>query len=114
MQLSFHEPVGALGIFLAFGVAASVIASAATGPILSRMGVGSLTALGITLVALALTVEGAAPVFSGAHLRAVVVQPRLWGLGLCPQCPRRHPFRARDINWMHASFGLGATIALCW
>jgi hypothetical protein len=31
MRLSFHQPVGALGILLAFGVAASVASSIATG-----------------------------------------------------------------------------------
>ena len=37
MQLSFHEPVGALGLVLIFGTAASVISSAATGRILARL-----------------------------------------------------------------------------
>ena len=35
MRLSFHEPVGALGILLVFGVAASVFASVASGRLLS-------------------------------------------------------------------------------
>ena len=42
MRLSFHEPLGALGVLLAFGVTASVVSSAATGRILSRVGVGPL------------------------------------------------------------------------
>ena len=110
MQLSFHEPVGALGIFLAFGVAASVIASAATGPILSRMSVGSLTALGITLVALALTVEGAAPSFLVLICGAVVFSLGFGALDSALNAHAATHFGPRDINWMHASFGLGATI----
>jgi hypothetical protein len=46
MRLSFGEPVGALGILLVFGITASVVASAATGSILSRVRVGPLAAIG--------------------------------------------------------------------
>ena len=49
MRLSFGEPVGALGFLLAFGITASVIASAATGRILSRVRVGSLAPLLLVL-----------------------------------------------------------------
>ncbi|MGO9660432.1 MAG: MFS transporter [Acidimicrobiales bacterium] len=110
MRVSFHEPVGALGIFLAFGVATSVIASALTGPILSRVSVGPLMALGIALVAMALSVQAAAPSFvvliCGAALFSL-------GFGALDSALNAHAaghFGPRDINWMHASFGLGATI----
>lgn len=53
MRLSFGEPVGALGLLLAFGLTASVISSVATGRILSRVRVGPLLALGTMLSALA-------------------------------------------------------------
>jgi hypothetical protein len=61
MRLSFGEPVGALGFLLVFGVTASVIASAATGRILSRVRVGPVVALGTLLSALALAAEALAP-----------------------------------------------------
>ena len=51
MRLSIHEPVGALGIILVAGVAASVASSTITGRILSRVPVGSLLAAGAALVA---------------------------------------------------------------
>jgi hypothetical protein len=60
MRLSFGEPVGALGFLLVFGVIASVMASAATGRILSRMRVGPVVALGTLLSALALAAEALA------------------------------------------------------
>ncbi len=109
MQLSFHEPVGALGILLAFGVTASVVSSAATGQILSRVGVGPLLALGTVLTAVALAVEALAPslwVVTGGFV--------LFGLGFgstdsALNAYAAHHFGARQINWMHASYGLGAT-----
>ncbi len=108
MRLSFHEPVGALGILLAVGVTASVISSAATGRLLPRVGVGLLLALGTVLTAVALAVEALAPslwVVTGGFV--------LFGLGFgstdsaLNAHAARH-FGAREINWMHASYGLGA------
>jgi len=110
MRLSFHEPVGALGIFLAFGVAASVIASAATGPVLSRVSVGPLTALGIMLVTLGLTVEAVAPSFPVGVCGAVLFSLGFGAVDTALNAHAANHFGPRDINWMHASFGLGATI----
>ena len=109
MRLSFHEPLGALGVLLAFGVTASVVSSAATGRILSRVDVGPLLALGTMLTAVALAVEALAPslwVITGGFV--------LFGLGFgatdsaLNAYAARH-FGAREINWMHASYGLGAS-----
>jgi fucose permease len=109
-RISLHEPVGALGIMLIFGVTASVISSAATGRILSRVRVGPLVAVGTMLLALALALEALAPslwVFTGGMA--------LFGLGFgaidsALSAHAASHFGARDINWMHASYGLGATI----
>jgi fucose permease len=110
MRLSFGEPVGALGFLLVFGVTASVIASAATGRILSRVRVGPVVALGTLLSALALAAEALAPslsVFTGG----IVVFGL--GFGLIDSALNAYAashFGARDVNWMHASYGLGAII----
>jgi fucose permease len=110
MQLSFHEPVGALWILLAFGVTASVISSAATGRLLSRARVGPVLALATMLAAVALAVEALAPslwVFTGGTVLLGL------GFGAIDSALNAHAashFGARDINWMHASYGLGATI----
>ena len=106
---SFHEPIGALGILLAFGVTASVVSSAATGRILARMGVGPLLALGTALTAVALTLEALSP-----SLWVVTCGFVLFGLGFgsTDSALNAHAalhFGARQINWMHASYGLGAT-----
>ena len=108
MRLSFGEPVGALGILLVFGITASVISSAATGRVPVRT--AALVAGGTLLTALALAVEAFAP-----SLWVMAVGTVLFGLGFgaidtaLNAHAARH-FGARDINWMHASYGLGATI----
>ena len=110
MRFSFHEPLGALGILLAFGVTASVASSVATGRVLSRIGMGPLVALGTLLTAVALAAEALAPslwVLTGGFV--------LFGLGFgwtdsALNAHAAHHFGARQINWMHASFGLGSVI----
>jgi fucose permease len=108
MRLSFGQPVGALGILLVFGIIASVISSAATGR--THVRTGSLVAAGTMLTALALAVEAFAP-----SLWVMAVGMVLFGLGfgaidaVVNAHAARH-FGARDINWMHASYGLGATV----
>jgi fucose permease len=108
MRLSFGAPVGALGILLVPGIAASVLASALTGRLC--VGMGWMVAAGTLLTALALAAETLAP-----WLWVMVIGTVLFGLGFgtldaaLNAHAARH-FGARDINWMHASYGLGATI----
>ncbi len=108
MRLSFGMPVGALGILLVFGITASVISSAVAGRV--RVRTGPLVAAGTMLVAVALAVEAFAP-----SLWVMAIGTVLFGVGFgtidtaLNAHAARH-FGARDINWMHASYGLGATI----
>ena len=108
MRLSLGVPVGALGILLAFGVTASAISSAAAGHI--RVRTGPLVAAGTMLTAFALAAEALAP-----SLWVMITGFMLFGLGsgaidtALNAHAARH-FGAREINWMHASYGLGATI----
>jgi fucose permease len=110
MRVSFDLPVGALGFLLVFGITASVISSAATGRILSHVRVGPLVVLGTFMVALALALEAVA-----ASVWVFTVGITLFGLGFgaidsALNVHAASHFGARDINWMHASYGLGATI----
>jgi fucose permease len=109
MRISLHEPVGALGILLVFGVTASVLSSAATGRLLARVDMGALVVAGTALSALALATEALSP-----SLWVVASGFLVFGLGFgaTDSALNVHAaahFGARQINWMHASFGLGAT-----
>ena len=110
MRLSFHEPVGALGILLVFGMAASVVSSAATGWMLSRMRVGVVVPLGTALVGLALAEEVLAQTLWVFALGTVLFGLGFGALDSALNAHAAGHFGARDINWMHASYGLGATI----
>jgi fucose permease len=108
MRLSLGQPVGALGILLVPGIAASVVSSAVTGRL--RMPAGPLVAGATLLIALALAAEALAP-----SMWVMTVGTVLFGIGFgaldtaLNAHASRH-FGARDINWMHASYGLGATL----
>jgi fucose permease len=108
MRLSLGAPVGALGILLVPGIAASVLASVLTGRLRQRTGL--LVGAGTLLTALALAAETLAP-----RLWVMAIGTVLFGLGFgtldaaLNAHAARH-FGARDITWMHASYGLGATI----
>lgn len=108
MRLSLGEPVGALGILLVASTIASVIASAAAGRL--RAPTGPLVAAGTMLTALGLAAEAFAPA-----LWVIVAGAVLFGFGfgaldtVLNAHAARH-FGPRDVNWMHASYGLGATL----
>jgi fucose permease len=99
-----------LGIVLVFGTVASVLSSAGTARTLSRSGTGPVLSLGTLLVAAALAVEAGAPslwVIAGGS--AVFGT----GFGAIDSALNVHSaghFGPRQANWMHASFGVGATI----
>jgi len=110
IRLSYHQPLAALGGLLTLGVAASVLASAVTGRLLRRLPTGTVVALGAGLVGVALAVEALSP-----HLLLFAAGMVLFGLGFggldaALNAYAAHHFGARQISWMHASYGVGATI----
>jgi fucose permease len=110
MRMSFHQPVGALGIVLLAGVVASVVSSAATGRILSRVAHGPLLACGALTVAAALGIESAAPALWVMAVGCATFSVGFGAIDSALNAYAAAQFGARDINWMHAAYGLGATL----
>ncbi len=110
MRLSIHEPVGALGIILVAGVIASAAASTVTGRLLPRFPVGWLLAAGAALVGAALAAEGTAPALWLIVIGSVVFSTGFGMINTALNDYAAAHFGPRDINWMHASYGLGATL----
>jgi fucose permease len=110
MRTEFHQPVGAVGYVLALGTGGYMISSVAAGFTISRLGVGWLLAGSTGLAALALTGYALSPV-----LATVVGCALLLGLGSGAidsglNAYAAEHFGARQMNWLHASFGAGATL----
>jgi fucose permease len=110
MRVTIHEPVGALGLVLFAGVLTSALASAVTGRLLSRMPAGPVLAVGTATVGVALAMEAAAPALWVIVLGSAVFSLGFGAIDSALNVYASGHFGARDINWMHASYGLGATL----
>jgi fucose permease len=106
----FHQPVAALGLLLTFGITATVIASAVSGRLLSRLSAGPLIATGTALTGVALVVEVVAPALWIFACGMVVFGLGFGAVDAAVNVHAAHHFSARQINWMHASYGAGATV----
>ena len=110
IRVSFHQPVAALGILLALGITATVIASAGTGRLLSRSSAGSMLAAGAALTAIALAAEALTPSLWLFACGMVVFGLGFGAVDAAVNVHAARHFSARQINWMHASYGAGATV----
>lgn len=110
MRLSLHEPVDALGIILFAGVAASAISSTLTGRILSRVPAGPLLAGGAALIAAAQAMQTLAPALWVIAVGSAVFSTGFGAIDAALNVYAAGNFGARQINWMHAAYGLGATV----
>jgi fucose permease len=110
MRVTIHEPVGALGFVLFAGVLTSALSSAVTGRLLSRMPAGPVLAIGTATVGVALAMEAAAPALWVIVLGSAVYSLGFGAIDSALNVYAASHFGARDINWMHASYGLGATL----
>jgi fucose permease len=110
IRVSFHQPVAALGLLLAVGIAANVIGSAATGRLLRLLPGGSVLAIGTACTAVALLSEALVP---SLWLFGCAMMVFGLGFGAVDTAVNVHAaqhFSARQINWMHAAYGAGATL----
>ncbi len=108
--MSIHEPVGALGVVLAAGVIASALSSAATGRILRTMPPGPPLAIGAALVSMALAVEAAAPALWLTAAGSAVFSVGFGAIDAALDVYAAANLGPMAITWMHASYGLGATL----
>ncbi len=106
----FHIPIDSLGALLVLFTAGYLISSFTSGRLLARMSVGTLLALSCLATAVSLVGYATAPSWP-----VMVVLGALEGLGAgaidagLNIYAARH-FSARVVNWLHAFYGVGATI----
>ena len=110
MRISVHEPVGALAVVLIVGVAAQVLSSAATGRITARVRPGTLVAAGTALMAGALAMESAATALWVLAVGSAIYSTGFGFVNTELNVYAAARFGPRNITWMHASYGLGATL----
>lgn len=111
MSLTFGLPLSAAGMFPPIGLAAGVVSATLSPRMIRRFGLGHVVALGGFLSVIALT--GEALSVSWWQLLVAVAIADL-GAGAVDTSLNVHAsraFGARQVSWLHASYGLGAAIS---
>jgi fucose permease len=110
MREDFDVPVGAVGFVLTLGTAGYLISSVSAGFILGRLGVGWLLAASTASVGAALAGYGSAPALGVAAGCALLLGLGSGAIDSGLNAYAAANFGARHMNWMHACFGVGATL----
>lgn len=110
IRTTFSLPLDALGALITTGTLGYMVSSFSSGRVLARIGVGWLLVLSCLGTAISLLGYGAAPLWS-----VMVGLGLLAGLGAGAidaglNTYAAENFSPRTMNWLHASFGLGAAI----
>ena len=108
MSASFGQPVGALGLVLPFAVVSSMLSSASTGALLSRIRLGRILTGSVGLSALALLAQSLAPSFWVFIVAVVMLTAGSGAIDAGLNAFAARQFNARQITWLHAVYGLGA------
>jgi fucose permease len=110
MRISVREPLSALAILLVVGVTAQVVSSATTGRVRARVRQGTLVAAGAALMAAALAMESAATALWLLVVGSAVYSAGFGFVNTALNVYAAARFGPRNITWMHATYGLGATL----
>jgi fucose permease len=110
IRAAFDLPLDALGLLLATFASGYVLASALSGRMLGRWGIGSVLATSCGMTGLSLLGYAVAPAWS-----TMVALGAVLGVGAGTIDAGLNTFAAvlhgpRVLNWMHAAFGLGAAV----
>lgn len=110
MRATFDQPIDALGLLLLAGTAGHILASFSNGRILQQTGVATLLILALALRGGAILTQAFSPFWL-----LVVVVGFIGGMGTGMLDSGMNTFaaarfRPRLLNWLHASFAVGASL----
>jgi MFS family permease len=108
MRISFDQPLAAMTLVLPFGVAATVVSTSGWTWAGARLGLGRLLAGSVALSAVALLCCALAPAYWVIVACAVLFGLSAGAIDAALNAHAARYFGARQINWMHAAYGLGA------
>lgn len=110
VQADFDLTLSALGTLVTVATAGRLITSMASGPLINRFGIAWILITGIGVTGASLLVFAAAPVWIIVLLAALVsgVGSGVMAAGINAFAAVN--FSARQMNWLHGSFGIGSTI----
>jgi fucose permease len=108
MRISFQQPVSAAGVVPPLGVAATLVSTTCSGYLLNRIGLGRLLSASTLLSAVAMVVSATSPTM-GVFLVSVLLLGLSGGaIDATLNAYAARTFGPRRINFLHASYGVGA------
>ena len=110
IQADFGVSVSALGAMLTAATVGSTVTSSVSGPIISRFGIASVMMGGVAIGAFSMLGIALAPSWLAIMIIALVsgFGSGVMGVGLNAFAAMN--LSARQMNWLHGSFGIGTTI----
>lgn len=111
MQDSFNVTVGAIGILLLFATSGSLIAAMLSGTLIGRYGIGRVALISIMIISLGLLGIGLSPLWI---VLLGVIFFNFLGRGMIDSSMNSfvsENYGTSAMNWLHAAWGLGLTIA---
>lgn len=108
MRVTFGQPLAAMTLVLPFGVAATIVSTTSWTWAATRLGLGRLLASSVAVSALALLCCALAPAFSVVVGCAVLFGLSAGAIDAALNSYAARHFGPRQINFMHAAYGLGA------
>ena len=110
MRMDFGQPLGALGILVTSFTVGYLLTSFTIGALVLRFGYGSvLVASGLSM-ALGAAGMGLSPLWIPVLLGGVLLGAGVGLLDAGLNAYGAHHFNSRQLNWLHAGFGVGATL----
>jgi fucose permease len=110
MRSSFELPLDRLGLLLFAATAGYLTSSFVSGPVTRRLGVGGVLVGSSALVALSAAGFASAPVWSLLPCAAVLAGLGGGAIDACINAFAAVRFPAGRIAWLHASYGVGASL----
>ena len=108
MRVTFDQPLAAMTLVLPFGVAATVVSTTSWTWAAARLGLGRLLAGSIALSAVALLCCALAPAYWVIVSSAVLFGLSAGAIDAALNSYAARHFGPRQINFMHAAYGIGA------
>jgi MFS family permease len=108
MRVTFDQPLAAMTLVLPFGVAATVVSTSSWTWAAARLGLGRMLAGSIALSAVALLCCALAPAYWVIVFCAVLFGLSAGAIDAALNSYAARHFGPRQINFMHAAYGIGA------
>ena len=110
VEADFSLSLSALGALVTAATIGRLATSASSGPLINRFGIASVLITGIGVTGASLLIFAAAPLWSVVLIAAFISGVGSGAMAAGINAFAAVNFSARQMNWLHGSFGIGSTI----